>query len=353
MKVTFGTLLAITLATGPALPAYAAPGVHLVTSIRALSHAADGIRYAVSVRPVGGPAHAATLVLSTRAPAFWTTGAPGCLSSADRTALACDLGELRAQQARTLTVTARPGEPGATGVPVVARAGAANAPTVTVSLDVAHPAAYRLARVSGGEPAPSPSPGVSEEPQASPDPEASPLQALPEPTTSSAPSYAPETPAPWSAAAVPPRRTPRTPSPARPAPTPRPSHAAARPPAVHAPIIPHVPAAPPAPAAPPLGDLIAGPVTGPTTPALPLPTLAPPPVTPPAPQAAAREGVSELDTLSPAGAMRAGRTSWATVIAIAVVTEAGLLWLVAGCSVMRRRRVGGAARGIRGARLSR
>jgi hypothetical protein len=51
-----------------------------------------------------------------------------------------------------------------------------------------------------------------------------------------------------------------------------------------------------------------------------------------------------LDTLSPAGAMQAGRASWATLIAIAVVTEAGLLWLVAGLTVMRRRRTGTEAR---------
>jgi hypothetical protein len=50
------------------------------------------------------------------------------------------------------------------------------------------------------------------------------------------------------------------------------------------------------------------------------------------------EGVSELSTLSPAGAMQAGRWSWATLIAVAVVTEAGLLWLVAGFTVWRRRR---------------
>jgi hypothetical protein len=42
--------------------------------------------------------------------------------------------------------------------------------------------------------------------------------------------------------------------------------------------------------------------------------------------------------------MQAGRTSWATLVAIAVVTEAGLLWLVAGLTVMRRRRVGAVSR---------
>jgi hypothetical protein len=51
------------------------------------------------------------------------------------------------------------------------------------------------------------------------------------------------------------------------------------------------------------------------------------------------EGISELTTLAPAGALRAGRTSWATVIAVAITTEAGLLWLVAGLTVWRRRRV--------------
>jgi hypothetical protein len=101
------------------------------------------------------------------------------------------------------------------------------------------------------------------------------------------------------------------------------------------PIIPHVPIVPDlpgaaAPASPPPG-----------LPAVPLPGASPPAALP---QIATRpspgEGVSELHMMSPAGAMQAGRASWATVIAVAVVTEAGMLWLVAGFTVWRRRRQG-------------
>ncbi|MFB9839781.1 hypothetical protein, partial [Actinoallomurus acaciae] len=135
MKVTPGTLLTTTMGTagaliGPALlgsaAAVATPAVHLVTSIQTLARAPEGIRYAVSVRSVGGTARAATLVLSTFGPASWTAVAPGCLSSADRTALACDLGDLSPQGTRTLRFTARPGQGGSTQVPVVAQAGAVN-----------------------------------------------------------------------------------------------------------------------------------------------------------------------------------------------------------------------------------
>jgi hypothetical protein len=71
------------------------------------------------------------------------------------------------------------------------------------------------------------------------------------------------------------------------------------------------------------------------------------------PQASAGTGISELRTLTPAGAMQAGRTSWATVIAVAVVAEAGLLWLVAGLMLRRRRRTpkSGLHRRVRSSRL--
>ena len=68
-----------------------------------------------------------------------------------------------------------------------------------------------------------------------------------------------------------------------------------------------------------------------------LPQIAAGPPTP-APKASHGDGISELSTLSPAGAMQAGRWSWATLIAVAIVTEAGLLWLVTGFTVWRRRR---------------
>jgi hypothetical protein len=109
----------------------------------------------------------------------------------------------------------------------------------------------------------------------------------------------------------------------------------------HAPIIPHVPDVPADAGAPPAG----GPIGGP---AVPLPVVSAPAALPQiapqiAPKTSPGEGVSELNTLSPAGAMQAGRTSWATLVAVAVVAEAGLLWLVAGLTVWRRRRVGGGA----------
>ncbi|MFB9840330.1 hypothetical protein, partial [Actinoallomurus acaciae] len=88
-------------------------------------------------------------------------------------------------------------------------------------------------------------------------------------------------------------------------------------------------------------------------PALPLPTISASPATPRVAPQTPRDGVSQLDTLSPAGAMQAGRASWATLVAIAVVTEAGLLWLVAGLTVMRRRRLGPASRRLRGGLWSR
>jgi hypothetical protein len=78
-----------------------------------------------------------------------------------------------------------------------------------------------------------------------------------------------------------------------------------------------------------------GPLGGPAAP-LPIVSPALPQL---APHPSPSSGISELDTLSPAGAMQAGRTSWATLIAIAVVAEAGLLWLIAGFTVWRRKRM--------------
>jgi hypothetical protein len=86
-----------------------------------------------------------------------------------------------------------------------------------------------------------------------------------------------------------------------------------------------------------------------------LPQIAPQAGVQAVPKASPGQGVSELNTLSPAGAMQAGRKSWATLIGIAVVTEAGLLWLITGLTVLRRTRPGTAARRARwrGALLSR
>jgi hypothetical protein len=339
MKVISRTLLA--LATGAVgvmtTPAFAAPGVHLVTSIKALSHAPDGVHYAVTVRPVGGPAHATTLVLSTRRPAAWTAGSPECLSSADRTALACDLGDVRQSERRTLHVTAHPGN-GRAEVPVIAQAGAANAPSVTSSLGVNHPASLRLA---GDEP-----PAASPEPSQEPSPSASPEVSPPAESPSAAPSEdedAPGSPAvilpqgPSSPAARP--RAPRHQAPAA-APPHAPAHA--RPPAVpHAPVIPHLPVAPVPPAAegpalPPPNAPLGGPPPAPAAPGAPVVAPVSPALPQLAPHPSPGSGVSEL--VSPAGAMQAGRTSWATLIAVAVAAEAGLLWLIAGLTVWRRKR---------------
>ena len=337
MKVISRTLL--TLATGAAgvmtTQAFAAPAVHLVTSIETLSHAPDGVHYAVSVRPVGGPAHATTLVLSTRRPAAWTARSPECLSSADRTALACDLGDIRESQRRTLRFTAQPGD-GPAQVPVIAQARAANAPSVTSSLGVNHPAALRLA---GDEP-PLPAPDPSQEPSPSASAEVAPVESPSAPAVASRPSesdFVPDSPAVVLPHGPSPLARPRAPHrvPAAPAP-----HAKVRPPAVpHAPVIEHAPVVPHAPVIPPPAELPAGPPPNAPLGGPPILPGAPSPALPQlAPHASPGSGISELDTLSPAGAMQAGRTSWATLIAIAVAGEAGLLWLIAGFTVWRRKR---------------
>lgn len=375
MKVMTRTLPAVAMGAAglvmmPALGAVAgaaptARAVHLVTLIRALSRTPTAVQYAVTVRPVGGPAHAATLVLSTRRPASWTGLAPACLASRDRTALACDLGDLRESEARTLRVTARPGERGPAEVPVIARAAAANAPSVTSSLGAAmRSQALRLARPADEPPSASPDQeddAAAQSPEAQSSPGESPPVASPSAEAQAAPSEPAESEAATSpeivspalrsrsarpqgpAPAAPPRpvRPARPPAPPRKAPVAPPAVAGAVPGALpvvpHAPIIPHVPDVPADAGAPSAG----GPIGGP---ALPLPEVSAPAALPQiAPKTTPGEGVSELNTLSPAGAMQAGRTSWATLVAVAVVAEAGLLWLVAGLTVWRRRRVGSGA----------
>jgi hypothetical protein len=350
--------------------------VHLVTLIQALSRTPTAVRYAVTVRPVGGPARAATLVLGTRRPAVWTASVPACLASRDRTALACDLGDLRESESRTLRLTGRPGARGPAEVPVVARAAAANVPSVTSSLGAMRPQGLRLARPAdeppsgpaspdqdGDSAARSPdaqsSPGESP-PAESPSAEAVPAPSEPAPSepAESEPAQSPEIvpPAIRSRAAHPPGRAPgapprlgaggpahppgprRTPGAPSAGPEPAPAPAPGRLPVVpHASIIPHVPHVPDVPAG--AGAPAAtGPIGGP---AVPLPGASAPAALPQiAPRTSPGEGVSELNTLAPVGAMQAGRASWATLIGVAVVTEAGLLWLVAGLTVRRRRRMG-------------
>jgi len=350
MKVLSRTLLtSATMAAGVmTLPALgtAAADVHLVTSVEIVSHAPDGVRYVVTVRPVGGPAHVTTLVLSTRRPAAWRAGAAGCLPSADRTALACDLGDVRESEPRTLHVIAEPGGQSPTGVPVTVQARAANAPSVTSSLGAARPAAARLGGKAADEPpaaSPEPSARPSEEPSAS-ESASAPASAEPsgEPSAGPAESEVVQSPDGRSAAAVrPPGRSPtpsarpRAPHPAaaaRPSRPPVPGHPAAVPPA---PVIPHMPVVPAPPAEVPAVPPPNGPLGGP---ALPLPAASPalPQL---APHASPGSGISQLEPLSPAGAMQAGRTSWATLIAVAVVAEAGLLWVITGFTVWRRKRV--------------
>jgi hypothetical protein len=375
MKVIARTLPALAMGAAglvmtPALGASAVPtghDVHLVTLIRALSRTPAAVQYAVTVRPVGGPAHAATLVLSTRRPAAWTGSVPACLASRDRTALACDLGDLRASEARTLRVTGRPGDRGAAEVPVTARAAAANVPSVTSSLGAMRPQTLRLARPADEPPSGPASPdqdgdATAQSPEAqSPEAQSSPGESPPAESPSADAQAAPSEPAASEAAQSPaivspairsrsahpqgraPAAPPRLRAPARPphkapeAPPPvaEPVPAPERLPVVpQAPIIPHVPDVPADAGAP----SATGPIGGP---AVPLPVVSAPAAPPQiAPKTSPGEGISELNTLSPAGAMQAGRTSWATLVAIAVVAEAGLLWLVAGLTVWRRRRLG-------------
>lgn len=432
MKVLTGTLLTLATGTGGllALPALgrAMPAVHLVTSIQALPHGPDEVRYAVTVRPVGGPAHTVTAVLGTRRPAAWTAIAPGCLSSPDRTTLACDLGDVREAQSRTLRLTAQPGD--LADVPVVVQVRAANAPAVTSSLATRRPVGLRRSgeaprprgtgetggargfeepprlraeapllrhvgepsapRPAEAPPAPSAPPALADSrpPSAAPEPSGSaepprpsespavvapsgesaePVSAEPaesEPASPTAP--APSPPAESPAAVrppdrhAPPRQVPPRPAPHRgPAASPpgRPPHSRSGTAAPHTPVISHVPAPPgagvpgagahdagnppPAPVpppegpVPPPGGLMGGPGNAPGKP----PPSSPSPALPEiAPQSSPGAGISELSTVSPASAMSAGRVSWATTIAVAVVAEAGLLWLVTGFAMWRRRR---------------
>jgi hypothetical protein len=386
MKMTSSTLLAVTGTAGVVaaqavllgVPARATPGVYLVTSIQALSRAPDAVRYAVTLRPAGGVARAVTLVLSTRRPATWTTAASTCLVSRDRTALACDLGDVRESETRTLRMTARPGPKGPPVVPVVLRAGAANAPSVIASLDAARTTGMRLTKAAE-EPSPGPSslgpsspePAAdlaSSAPDASPDASPDAQSPAADPSTDQSPPIASPSAEPG------PLVSPGVPSPEvrsdaarsswsgahRPARPHVPAAAHTRPPTTpHAPTIPPVALEPEAPAGAPAAPIPAAPITGgpmpggllggppgAPTPAT-LPQIAPQAGAPTAPKASPGQGISELDTLSPAGAMQAGRRSWATLIAIAVVTEAGLLWLVAGLTVLRRRRPGTAGRRVR------
>lgn len=359
------TLLA--LATGALfLPALAGgalarttPGVHLMTSIRVLSRAPDAVRYAVTVRPVGGPARATTLVLGTRRPAVWTAAAPGCLSSGDRTALACDLGDVRESESRTLRLTGRPGASGPAEVPVVAQVTAANAPSVTSSLGAVRPAARRLPRGKAFAPIADERPAGQESPDPEPSPSAESPAAESPAVESPAAQAAPDgSPAAESPSAQPSESEPAVSHAVRPLggpPAKRPKPAAGphqvpgapkvsvEPQAAHAlpraPIIPHMPV-PDVPDVPGAAATASPPPILPGGPAVPLPGASAPAALPqiathPSPD----EGISELSTMSPAGAMQAGRTSWATLIAVAVVTEASLLWLVAGFTVWRRKRV--------------
>jgi hypothetical protein len=383
MKVRSATLPALAMGAAalvmmPAVGAAAgtlpmAHGVHLVTLIRALSRTPAAVQYAVTVRPVGGPAHAATLVLSTRRPASWTGSVPTCLASRDRTALACDLGDLRESEARTLHVTGRPGDRGAAEVPVIARAAAANAPSVTSSLGAVmrSQALRRADEPPSGQASPDQhgataagSPEVQSSAGESP-PAASPSAEAPSVQTEVAPSEPAESETAQSPAIVSPATRSRSAHPQGRAPAAPPKLGGDRPPAPRkapsapapvaepapapAPAPGGLPVVPPAPSIPHAPDVSAGagvpPTAGPAgIPEVPLPGVSAPAALPQiAPKTSPGEGVSELNTLSPTGAMQAGRTSWATLIAVAVVAEAGLLWLVAGLTVWRRRRVGNGA----------
>jgi hypothetical protein len=390
MKMTSSTLLAVTGTVGVVVaqaflaPAPATPGVHLVTSIQALSHAPDAVRYAVTVRPAGGAARAVTLVLSTRRPATWTTAAPTCMTSGDRTALACDLGDVRESETRTLRVTARPGPHGPPVVPVVLRAGAANAPSVTASLDAARTTSMRLTKAAD-EPSPGPSSPepaaalASSAPDSSPDAQSPAAPPSTDPPTTAPPSTDRSPPIESPSAEPGPLVSPGDPSPGIRSDAARPSwsgahrpprpHALASPTGAthgrspsppHAPIIPHAGLKPEAPAGAPAVPIPGGPIPGgglvpggplggsPGAPApATLPQLAPRAGVQTVAKASPGQGTSQLDMVSPSGALQAGRRSWATLIAIAVVTEAGLLWLVAGFTVLRRRRPGAAGARVR------
>jgi hypothetical protein len=135
---------------------------------------------------------------------------------------------------------------------------------------------------------------------------------------------------------VPPKRV-RPPKPVLP-------HAAPVPVAAAVPVLTPPPLTPPAGlgATPPIPPTSPSPSPSPSVqegPAPALPEIAPRPA--PSAPSSGKDGISELTMLAPAGALQAGRVSWATVIAVAIVAEAGLLWLVTGLTVLRKKKARG------------
>lgn len=203
------------------VPAAPVRDVRVDASVLVAAVTPEAVEYAVTVRPVGGPAIGVRLVLTTAEPAAWQRPAAGCASDGSTTVLRCDLGDLPA--ARTLRLRVRTGgaEP-----PVTVETSAANTSehSVVELRTVQPPAtAARLTR-----PASAPAVTVGAASEASPSVSAVPsvLAASPSggspiaqsPDMSPQPSVSPEVPAPVS----PPAQAPADENPSVPA-TPSPS----------------------------------------------------------------------------------------------------------------------------------
>ncbi|MBW8482977.1 hypothetical protein [Actinomadura parmotrematis] len=377
------------------LPASPAGTVRLATAVdlrgRRDEPGARVFDYRVEVRPDGGVARAATLLLVAARPLAWTATPEGCAPARPNEPLRCRLGDLArpfrvpvsvrvpAEAVRKRTAST-PDETASTKAPqgtrrFVAVAAASNAERESVTFvrlpqpDAARPPA---APAHSTRPVPAPS-GKTTTPRPATPPPAKTDGALitPPPPTPQAPP-APATPRTPHRAPKPPVHAarpmaPLLPAPALPAPAaPDVQAPAAAPlparPAAPAPAPEPAPALPaPAPALPAPAAALPEPQTAPgpefTLPAVPLPTpVNGPPMDMPTSgilptlgaQAPANvAGESQMTLISPSGTEEGDGTDWAVVLGITIVAEVGLLWLAACLGFWRRRMAAAGARAAR------
>jgi hypothetical protein len=189
------------------VPAAPVRDVRVDTSIQVAAVTPGAVEYAVTVRPIGGPAIGVRLVLTTVEPAAWKRPPRGCAADGSTTVLRCDLGDLTT--ARMLRVRVRTGGSFPAEPPVTVATSAANASERSVvELRTVQPPAV-AARLTRPVPAPAVSSGAAPEPSPSASavpsvPAASPAGGSPmaeSPEVSSQPSMSPGVAAPVSPSA--------------------------------------------------------------------------------------------------------------------------------------------------------
>ncbi|WP_153533615.1 hypothetical protein [Actinomadura macrotermitis] len=328
------------------------------------------VTYDVGVRPAGGVARSARLLLMAARPLTWDFAPADCAAQNDDMPLHCDLGDLRGT--RRLRVSLRvPGDRRISDTAGISDTGRARkvargrqAPCVTI---VAKADNVPQESVAGATlPVVGPPPGrppaeqpAAEKPKGPPggkakSPAAQPKTAAGDPavpeTLPKAPAMPPKAPVamPKSSAAEPGTPPARPPSAKADAPAVRPrqeagkhtAKAPAAPPVASTPR--PVPVPPPAGTAPPLPEPPPLPTSAPPLPPMDAPSTSPggaavrPPLTalPPAPPAARGD---QMTLISPSGTDAGGGTDWAVVLSITIAAEVALLWFAACLGLWRRR----------------